>query len=127
EPLRMQGPDEPPKGGGSPLVLRHPMRVALLGGEVVANRLRARPRLRLILPTGHTPLGMYAALRAHALDGSLPTEQATLFQLDEYLGLGATNERSYRAYLGRELRGIRIGKLHGIDGTAGDAEFECAR
>ena len=85
------------------------------------------PQLRLILPTGHTPLGMYAALRAHALDGSLPTEQATLFQLDEYLGLGAADERSYRAYLARELRGIRFGAVHGIDGTAPDPESEAAR
>ena len=30
-------------GVASPLVLSHPMRVALLGGELVANRLRARP------------------------------------------------------------------------------------
>jgi glucosamine-6-phosphate deaminase len=103
------------------------MRVALLGGELVANRLRARPHLRLILPTGHTPLGMYAVLRAHAADGSLATEQATLFQLDEYLGLGATDERSYRAYLARELDGIRFQAVHGIDGTAADPESECAR
>jgi glucosamine-6-phosphate deaminase len=103
------------------------MRVALLGGELVANRLRARPRLRLILPTGHTPLGMYAALRAHAADGSLPTEQATLFQLDEYFGLSATDERSYRAYLARELAGIRFSAVHGIDGAAADPEAECAR
>lgn len=126
EPLVPHEP-EPPKGGGSPLVLSHPMRVALLGGELVANRLRARPRLRLILPTGHTPLGMYAALRAHAADGSLPAGKATLFQLDEYLGMEATDECSYRAYLARELRGIRFGRLHGIDGAAGDAESECAR
>jgi glucosamine-6-phosphate deaminase len=111
----------------SPLVLSHPMRVALLGGELVANRLRARPRLRLILPTGHTPLGMYAALRAHAADGSLPTERATLFQLDEYLGLDAADGRSYRAYLARELRGIRFGTVHEIDGAAADAESEGAR
>jgi glucosamine-6-phosphate deaminase len=110
----------------SPLVLNHPTRVALLGGELVANRLRARPRLRLILPTGHTPLGMYAALRAHAADGSLPTEHATLFQLDEYLGLRASDERSYRAYLARELGGIRFGTFHGLDGAA-DLETECAR
>jgi glucosamine-6-phosphate deaminase len=102
------------------------MRVALLGGELVANRLRARPALRLILPTGHTPRGMYAVLRAHAADASLLTEQATLFQLDEYLGLGATDERSYRAYLARELRGVQFRAFHGIDGTA-DPESECAR
>jgi glucosamine-6-phosphate deaminase len=111
----------------SPLVLSHPMRVALLGGELVANRLRARPKLRLILPTGHTPLGMYSVLRAHAADGSLPAEQATLFQLDEYVGLGAADNRSYRAYLGRELRGIRFGAVHELDGLAADVKAECER
>ncbi len=114
-------------GAAAPLVLTHPMRVALLGGELVANRLRARPQLRLILPTGHTPLGMYAVLRAHSADGSLLTEEATLFQLDEYLGVGAPDGRSYRAYLARELRDIRFRAVHGIDGTAPDPEAECAR
>jgi glucosamine-6-phosphate deaminase len=111
----------------APLVLRDPARVALLGGELVANRLRARPRLRLILPTGHTPLGMYAALRAHAIDGSLPTEQATLFQLDEYLGIAPEDDRSYAAYLRRELSGIGFARVHGLDGTSGDPDAECAR
>ena len=111
----------------APLVLDHPRRVALLGGELVANRLRARPRLRLILPTGHTPLGMYAALRGHAADGSLDAAQATLFQLDEYYGVGPEDERSYRAYLARELHGVRFGAFHGLDGSAPDAEAECRR
>jgi glucosamine-6-phosphate deaminase len=103
------------------------MRVALLGAELVANRLRARPSLRLMLPTGHTPLGMYAALRAHAADGSLAAERATLFQLDEYLGLSAADGRSYRAYLAHELEGIRFGAVHEIDGAATDPDGECAR
>jgi glucosamine-6-phosphate deaminase len=111
----------------TPLVLGHPRRVALLGGELVANRLRARAHLRLILPTGHTPLGMYAALRAHAADGSLPTSQATLFQLDEYVGLGPDDERSYRSYLRRELRGVHFGTFHGLDGSAADPAAEAAR
>ncbi len=111
----------------APLVLEHPRRVALLGAELVANRLRARPELRLILPTGHTPLGMYEALRAHAADGSLPAGRATLFQLDEYLGLGGDDERSYRAYLRRELRGLGFGAFHGLDGAAPDPEAEAAR
>jgi glucosamine-6-phosphate deaminase len=101
--------------------------VTLLAGEIVANRLRARPRLRLILPTGHTPLGMYAALRAHATDGSLPTAQAELFQLDEYRGLAPDDPRSYGAYLRRELAGIEFAAVHGIDGAAADAAAECAR
>jgi glucosamine-6-phosphate deaminase len=111
----------------APLVLDHHLRVALLGGELVANRLRARPRLRLILPTGHTPLGVYAALRGHAADGSLPAHQATLFQLDEYLGLGPGDERSYAAYLRRELGGVGFGTFHGLNGSAADPDAECAR
>jgi glucosamine-6-phosphate deaminase len=111
----------------APLVLGHELRVALLGGELIANRLRARPRLRLILPTGHTPLGVYAALRGHAADGSLPAGEATILQLDEYLGLGPQDERSYRAYLRRELRGVAVGAFHGLDGAAPDPEAEAAR
>jgi glucosamine-6-phosphate deaminase len=110
----------------SPVVVEHPMRVALLGAELVANRLRARPEARLLLPTGNTPLGMYAALRAHALDGSLPTEQATLFQLDEYLGLDPDDARSYSAYLRRELSGIRFAARHELAGNVVDPEAAAA-
>src|SRR2546421_4770123 len=97
-------------------VVSESRRVALLAAELVANRLRARPGLRLLLPTGHTPQGMYAALRAHAADGSLPTAEATAFQLDEYLGLGATDPRSFRATLDRELAGVGFGTRYALDG-----------
>ena len=108
-------------------MLDYPTRVPLLAGELVVNRLRARPGLRLVLPTGHTPLGLYAALRAHNAEGSLLAAQATLFQLDEYLGLRPDDPRSYRAYLRRELAGIEFGAFHGLDGSAVDPEDECAR
>lgn len=111
----------------SPLVLGHHENVALLAGEIVANRLRARPGLRLILPTGHTPLGLYAVLRAHAADGSLPSQGATLFQLDEYVGLAPGDARSYSAYLRRELSGVPFAAVHGFDGTAPDLDLECTR
>jgi glucosamine-6-phosphate deaminase len=114
-------------GNPAPLVLRDARWVGLLAAELVANRLRARPRLRLILPTGHTPLPMYAALRAQAAAGALPARDATLFQLDEYLGLGPGNEGSYAAYLRRELRGVRLGAVHELDGSAPDPVAECAR
>jgi glucosamine-6-phosphate deaminase len=103
------------------------MNVALLGAELVANRLRARPVLRIILPTAHTPLGMYKALRAHAADGSLPAKRATLFQLDDYVGLPPEDERSIGAYLTRELAGIDFGTFHGLDGSASDPQAECER
>ena len=110
----------------APLVLDHPLRVAILGGELVANRLRARPRLRLILPTGHTPLGLYEVLRRHSRDGTLPTRDATLIQLDEYLGTGPEDERSFSAYLRRELRGVAFGRFCALDGSTGNPDAQSA-
>ena len=101
--------------------------VAKTAAELIANRLRARPRLRMLLPTGRTPLGVYAALRAHAVRGELPSEQATVFQLDEYRGLGRGDERSFAAYLERELTGVAVGAFHRLDGTAADPAAECDR
>jgi glucosamine-6-phosphate deaminase len=115
------------KASAAPLVLAHHRNIALLAGEIVANRLRAQPRLRLILPTGRTPLGMYPVLRGHAADGSLPSNAATVFQLDEYVGLGPSDPRSYSSYLRRELAGVRFGAVHELDGAATDPEAECAR
>jgi glucosamine-6-phosphate deaminase len=111
----------------APLVLAHTRRVGLVAAELIANRLRARSDLRLILPTGRTPLGMYAALRAHDADASLPVAKATLFQLDEYAGLGPGDERSFAAYLRHELRGIEVGTWHTLDGAAADLDEQCAR
>ena len=109
------------------LVVSEPRRVGLVAAELVANRLRARPAARLLLPTGHTPRGMYAALRAHALGGALPAAQATVFQLDEYLGLGRDDERSFAATLDRELAGIAIGRRERLDGAAPDPAAEARR
>jgi glucosamine-6-phosphate deaminase len=101
--------------------------VAQTAAELIANRLRARPRLRLLLPTGRTPLGVYAALRAHAARGELPSATATAFQLDEYRGLGRGDERSFAAYLERELAGVPFEAFHHLDGTAPDPAAECDR
>lgn len=113
--------------GPSVLVLEDEHHVALTAAELVANRLRARPRLRVLLPTGATPLGMYAALRAHRADGSLPTEHATALQLDEYLGLGRDDPRSFSATLDREIGPLGFGVREGLNGAAADPEAEVAR
>ena len=108
------------------LVVSDPRRVGLVAAELVANRLRARPASRLLLPTGHTPRGMYAALREHAARGALPAGRATLFQLDEYLGLDRGDPRSFAATLDRELAGIGI-RREGLDGAAEDPAAEARR
>ena len=106
------------------LVLDDARHVGLTAAELVANRIRARPRARVLLPTGHTPRGLYAALRDHAADGSLPSRHVTVLGLDEYLGLGAEDPRSFRAALDGELAGIAIGRRDALDGAAADPEAE---
>jgi glucosamine-6-phosphate deaminase len=111
----------------APLVLSDSRRVGLLTAELVANRLAARPAARLLLPTGRAPMEMYAALRAQAARGDLPSGQASVLQLDEYAGLGPADPRSIAATLREHLRGIPLASLHGIDGSAGDLAAEAAR
>ena len=91
------------------------------------NRLLARPAMRMILPTGETPLGMYAELRRMEAERGLGAGEATLFQLDEYRGLAPGDRRSFGSYLRRELSGVRLGRMHALDGAAPDPGAECAR
>lgn len=111
----------------APLVLADEDRVGHTAAEVIANRLRARPRLRLLLSGERTPPALYAALRAHARHGELPSREATVIQLDEYAGLSPTDPRSRGAALAHALRGIELAHLRRLDGTAGDLDAECAR
>jgi glucosamine-6-phosphate deaminase len=110
----------------APLVLDDARHVGLLAAELVANRLRSRSGVRVALPTGRTPEGMYAALRDLAGRGALPAAEATAFQLDEYVGVGPSDPRSFASTLGREAGGLGFGALHRLDGSA-DPATECAR
>jgi glucosamine-6-phosphate deaminase len=109
------------------LVLDDDRHVGLAAAELAANRIRARTHMRVLLPTGHTPLGLYAALRDHAADGSLPTDHVTVLGLDEYLSLGRDDPHSFRAALDHELAGIAIGRREALDGAAPDPEAEAIR
>src|SRR4051812_13239005 len=116
-----------PELAPAPLVLGDPRRVGLLAAELVVNRLAARPAARLLLPTGRSPQGMYAALRAHAEAGDIATGAATVFQLDEYAGVAPGDPLSFAAQLREEVRGIGFGSVLTIDGTAADLAAEAER
>jgi glucosamine-6-phosphate deaminase len=111
----------------APVVLADEERVAHLAAELVANRLRARPALRLLLSGERAPQGLYGALRAHARNGELPSAAATVLALDEYAGLAPDVDRSRSAALANELRGLRLRELQRLDGSAPDLAAECAR
>src|SRR3712207_3346513 len=80
------------------------------------------------LPTGGTPLGMYQRLIQFYQDGLLSFENVVTFNMDEYVGLEATNEQSYHYYMKHHFFDhIDISKenINILDGMAEDCAKEC--
>ena len=101
-----------------------------LAARLVADRLRARPDLVLGLATGRTMERVYALLGNLHAGGTLGFAGATTFNLDEYLGLGADDPNSYRAYMRAHLFSrvdLRPDRTFLPDGLAADLQAEAAR
>ena len=101
-----------------------------LGAEFVARLVATKPDAVLGLATGSTPLPLWHALAARALDLS----RVRGFALDEYIGLPPGHPQSYRAVITREVvepLGLTASLVHvpGDDGgpveTAGE-RYEAA-
>ena len=56
------------------------------------DRLRTNPRLRLCLPSGNTPIGIYAAMAESVKRGLVSFRKAEIFALDDYGGLAPDDE-----------------------------------
>jgi glucosamine-6-phosphate deaminase len=110
----------------APLVLADARRVGVLAAELLLNRLVARPHARLLLGAGPAA-GMFAALRARASMGLLPSAGATVLQLAEYAGVPPEDPRSLAARLREGLQGVPLAALLTIDGGAADLAAEAAR
>jgi len=100
-----------------------------LAAALIAD-IRRQPGVVLALPTGATPLPMYAALRqAVSVDPDLLAQVRT-FNLDEFVGVAADDAASYRTYMNRELfhpARLSPDRVGFLDGCAADLEAECAR
>jgi glucosamine-6-phosphate deaminase len=94
--------------------------------EVVARDREAA----LILPAGRTPIPLYEELVRRAQGGTLDLARAHLFQLDEMVGVGPRDVRSFHAFLLRHLL-ARVprtaGRDHLLDGSARDPAQEIER
>jgi glucosamine-6-phosphate deaminase len=70
--------------------------------DAVSSRLPdLRPRLGVA--TGGTPTRLYTELARRSQAGEIDLSEATLVSLDEYVGLGAGDPRSYAAYVRTEI------------------------
>jgi glucosamine-6-phosphate deaminase len=96
----------------------------------VAHALTLDPALVLGLPTGRTPVLLYAELASLCAGGRADFSQATTFNLDEFLGVSSEDPRSYRAFMQRHLFehvNLSPRRINFLDGTPDNAEAECLR
>ena len=81
------------------LVTRDYRTMSRHAAQIVADAVRLEPGLRLGLPTGNTPLGMYEELVRKHSDEKLDLSGVQTFNLDEYIGLAPGHPGSYHAYM----------------------------
>ena len=93
--------------------------IAAVAADVFEAVVRRKPAAVLGLATGSTPLPAYQELIRRHQAGVGPSYAAvTCFNLDEYVGLPAGHEQSYRATIARELTdglGISPDRVNGPD------------
>ncbi|MDL2294954.1 glucosamine-6-phosphate deaminase [Ruminococcaceae bacterium OttesenSCG-928-D13] len=98
--------------------------------DVMSAQVILKPNSVLGLATGSTPLGMYKKLIEWNREGGLDFSGVTTINLDEYDGLPADNDQSYRYFMRQNLFdhiNIKPENNHLPDGLAADPKAECAR
>jgi glucosamine-6-phosphate deaminase len=93
---------------------------------LVSDAIRETPSLVLGLPTGRTPLALYAALGTAALDWS----RVRTFNLDEFASLAPDHPGSFRAFMDEHLfRHVNLppAAIGFLRGDVADSAAECAR
>jgi glucosamine-6-phosphate deaminase len=92
--------------------------------EVVAQFLLVQPNATLALPTGRTPVGLYRELVRMHREEKLDFSRTTTFNLDEYIGVPPSDQRSFNHYLRRHFLSqvnIRSENVHLQSSTADNA------
>lgn len=92
--------------------------------EFVAAQITLKPDCVLGLPTGSTPVGMYAHLAEKGIDFS----EVTTFNLDEYYPIKRENPQSYHAFMTENLYSkvnLKPDNIFIPNGEATDPEAEC--
>ncbi|WFR99565.1 glucosamine-6-phosphate deaminase [Rhizobium tumorigenes] len=98
--------------------------------EILLQQISSRPDSVLGLPTGGTPLAVYARLREEFEKGRGSYGLTTTFNLDEYMGLSSDDPASYARYMRENLFehvDIDTGRTNIPNGWAFDAEAEAKR
>ena len=94
----------------------------------VAALLARKPEAVIALPTGQTPLGLYAELVARVAAKRLSVAQGRFFNLDDYLGVHGDHPLSYARFLREHFlmpAGVPEEHIRLLRGDAVGIEAEC--
>ncbi len=75
----------------------------VVAAEIIEKQISNKPDTTLTLPTGATPLGMYAKLVEKYKSGLIDFSLSTIFNLDEYWPIKHTHPSSYFHYMKTNL------------------------
>lgn len=96
--------------------------------NIIAAQMVLKPNSVLGLATGSTPVGTYQNLIEANKNGDIDFSEITTINLDEYQGLDADHDQSYRYFMNDNLFNhvnIRKECTYVPDGTIGDAQKAC--
>ena len=102
-------------------------------GEKAATMFAAqvleKPDSVLGFATGSSPLSTYAHMAKLCDEGVVDFSRASTYNLDEYFGMGPTEEQSYRKFMNDNLFtkiNIKMENTHVLNGLTDDPDRECA-
>lgn len=98
--------------------------------NILSAQVIMKPNCVLGLATGSSPIGTYDQLVEWYKKGDLDFSEATSVNLDEYKGLSAENDQSYRYFMEKHFFSrvnINSERTYLPDGMAMDEEAECSR
>ena len=110
------------------IIVESPDDAAQIACQRIADCVRIRQKCVLGLATGSTPVAAYRLLIEEHRMGNLDFAGVTSFNLDEYVGLGASHPQSYRTFMQEKLFdhvNISPERTHVPDGAAVDLLLEC--
>lgn len=98
--------------------------------EIMINVVKENPSAVLGLATGSTPIGLYKAMIEDHVKNGTSYKNVKTVNLDEYVGLPADNDQSYRYFMRDNLLDhidVDLSNTNIENGVAKDLDAECAR
>ena len=77
--------------------------MGIRAAEIIADKIIKKPNIVLGLPTGSTPIPVYAELINYYSEGLISFKEVKTFNLDEYYPIEPSNYHSYQSSMTRDL------------------------